>query len=130
MVETKSTIKQPVPRDFRHQIFYMDQFPPSPLLYHEGNFKFFRKFTEIFAAQGAPPMSLLTPVANGKKSSIGKVFSCLILFLLFAPIVDIDGKFATGINNASRTGGKISRRCRCYWWCTLAFEYLCELKKK
>jgi hypothetical protein len=28
-------------------------------------FKFFQKFAEIFAAQGAPPVSL-TPVANGK----------------------------------------------------------------
>jgi hypothetical protein len=34
----------------------MNQIPPSP---------YFRKFGEIFAAQGAPPV-LLTPVANGK----------------------------------------------------------------
>jgi hypothetical protein len=27
-------------------------------------------------------------------------------------IVDTGGKFATGINNASETGGKICRRCR------------------
>jgi hypothetical protein len=33
--------------------FFMNQFP-------QGHFKFFRKFPEIFAAQGAPP------VANGK----------------------------------------------------------------
>jgi hypothetical protein len=38
--------------------------------------KLFRKFAKIFAAQGAPPVSL-TLVAN-KKSSIRKVF--IILF--------------------------------------------------
>jgi hypothetical protein len=30
-----------------------------------GRFEFFRKFAEIFAAQGAPLVSI-TPVANGK----------------------------------------------------------------
>jgi hypothetical protein len=39
---------------------------PKPLITPLGPFKiFFRKFTEIFAAQGAPPVSL-TPVANEK----------------------------------------------------------------
>ncbi len=43
----------------------MDQFPPSPWLYHKGCLKYFRKFAEILAAQSTPPVSL-TPVANGK----------------------------------------------------------------
>jgi hypothetical protein len=59
------SFKGTVPRDFRLQVFYMDQFPPSPWLYHKGRFEFFRKFAEIFAAQGAPQVSL-TLVANGK----------------------------------------------------------------
>ncbi len=29
-----------------------------------GRFEFFRKFAEIFAAQGAPPLVSLTPVAK------------------------------------------------------------------
>ncbi len=33
-----------------------------------------------------------------------------------AGIVDTGGKFATGINNTSETGGKICRRCRWYRW--------------
>ncbi len=63
-----------------------------------------------------------------------------------------DGKFATGINNTSKTGGKICSRCcwyqcqicrrcgwyqrqfchRCHWhrWCTLTCEYLREFWKK
>jgi hypothetical protein len=41
-----------------------------------GPFEFCQKFAEIFAAQGAPPVSL-TPVAKGKKSSIRKA---LVIF--------------------------------------------------
>ncbi len=56
-------------------------------------------------------------------------------------LVDSGGKFATGINNTSETGGKICRRCRwdqwqirhrCRWyrWSTLTCEYLHEFLKK
>jgi hypothetical protein len=58
-------VKWTMPQDFWLQAFYIDQFPPIPWLYYYGRFKFFRKFVEIFAAQGAPPVSL-TPVANEK----------------------------------------------------------------
>ncbi len=53
-----------VSRDFLLLVYVMNQFPPSPWLYHEARLEFFRKFADIFAAQGAPPVSL-TPVANG-----------------------------------------------------------------
>jgi hypothetical protein len=43
----------------------MNQFPPSPGVSNEGRFNFFQEFAEIFAAQGAPPVST-TIVANGK----------------------------------------------------------------
>ncbi len=59
------TIKGTVSRDFRLLVFFMNQFPPSIWVYQYGLFEFFRKFAEIFAAQGAPPVST-TPVANGK----------------------------------------------------------------
>jgi hypothetical protein len=52
-------------------------------------FEFFRKFAEIFASQGAPPVST-TPVANLPPVSITQVANCHI--------------FATGIND---TGGKL-----------------------
>jgi hypothetical protein len=45
---------------FSTSSFYMDQFAQSPWL---SWFEFFRKFSEIFAAQVAPPVSL-TLVAN------------------------------------------------------------------
>jgi hypothetical protein len=47
-------------------------------------------FADIFASQGAPPVST-TPVAN---------FSTI-----FASVVDTGGKFASGVNN---TGGKFA----------------------
>jgi hypothetical protein len=54
-----------VSRDFRLLVFFMNQFPPSPRVFHLDRFEFFRKFAEKFAAQGAPPASS-TPVATGK----------------------------------------------------------------
>ncbi len=71
-------------------VFFMNQFPPGPRVFHLDRFEFFRKFAEIFASQGAPPVST-TPVAN---------FSTI-----FASVVDTGGKFATGVNNA---GGKFA----------------------
>jgi hypothetical protein len=55
----------------------MDQFPPKPLNIPLWPFQIFRKFTEIFAAQGAPPVSL-TPVAIGKNLQSEK-FSLFLL---------------------------------------------------
>jgi hypothetical protein len=66
----------------------MNQFPLSSRVFHLDRFEFFRKFAEIFASQGAPPVST-TPVAN---------FSTI-----FASIVDTGGKFAAGVVD---TGGK------------------------
>jgi hypothetical protein len=43
----------------------MKQLPPTLSVDLYGHFEFSRKFAEIFAAQGAPPVST-TPVANGK----------------------------------------------------------------
>ncbi len=55
-----------------------------------GHFKFFRKFAEISASQGAPPVSTTT-AANFATSS--------------ACVVDTGGKFATGVND---TGGNFA----------------------
>jgi hypothetical protein len=55
-----------------------------------GHFEFFRKFAEIFASKGAPPVST-TPVANFATS-----YPC---------VVDTGGKFATSVND---TGGKFA----------------------
>jgi hypothetical protein len=70
-------LKGTVSRDFLLLVFFMNQFPPSSRVFHLDRFKFFLKFAEIFASQGAPPVSA-TPVAN---------FSTI-----FASVVDTGGK--------------------------------------
>jgi hypothetical protein len=77
----------------------MNQFPPSPRVFHLDRFEFFRKFAEIFASQGAPPVST-TPVANLPPVSATQVAN---FSTIFASVVDTGGKFATGVNDA---GGK------------------------
>ncbi len=70
-------IKGTMPRDFRLQVFFMKSVSPWPLSILLGPSRIFRKFSEIFAAQGVLSVSL-TPVANGKKFYIRKV--SIILF--------------------------------------------------
>ncbi len=55
-----SKLKGTMPWDFRLLAFFMNQFPPSPWVYHKGRFKFFWKFAEIFSVQSAPPVSVDT----------------------------------------------------------------------
>jgi hypothetical protein len=92
----------------------MNQFPPSPRVLHLDSFKFFRKLAEIFASQGAPPVST-TPVANLPPVSATPLanFSTIFAFSQiclwcqrrrwqFATgINDTGGKFAAGVNNGN-----------------------------
>ncbi len=50
-------------RDFRLQVFFMNQCPPGPQVFHWSHFEFFRKFAEIFANYCLSPVST-TPVRN------------------------------------------------------------------
>jgi hypothetical protein len=43
------TFKGSLTRDFRLQVFFMNQCPPGPQVFQWGRFEFFRKFAEIFA---------------------------------------------------------------------------------
>jgi hypothetical protein len=111
----------------------MNQFPPSPRVFHLDRFEFFRKFAEIFASQGAPPVST-TPAANlppvsttpaAKLPPVSttpaanchqyqrhrwQIFPPFSLALLIpvanlpSGVNDTGGKFATGVNDA---GGKL-----------------------
>ncbi len=58
--------KEIVLRDFRLLDFFMNQFPPSTWVYHYGHFEFFRKFLEIFAAQGARHQWQMEKIFNQK----------------------------------------------------------------
>ncbi len=57
------TVKGTVSREFLLLVFFMNQFTPGPRVLRLDRFEFFRKFAEIIASQGAPPVST-TPVAN------------------------------------------------------------------
>ncbi len=85
--------KGTVSRDFLLLVFFMNQFPPHPRVFHLDHFKFFRKFAEIFASQGAPPVSttsVATPVSTTPAANF---------YTIFASVVDTGGKFATGLND-------------------------------
>jgi hypothetical protein len=90
-------IKGTASRDFLLLVFFMNQFPPHPRVFHLDRFEFFRKFAEIFASQGAPPVST-TPVANSPPVSATPAAN---LYTSFASVVDTDGKFATGVYNGN-----------------------------
>ncbi len=82
-------------------VFFMNQFPPHPRVFHLDRFSFFRKLAEIFASQGAPPVSR-TPVANLPPVSATPAAN---FYTIFASVVDTGGNFATGVND---TGGKFA----------------------
>jgi hypothetical protein len=104
-------IKGTVSRDFLLLVFFMNQFPPSPRVFHLDRFEFFQKFADIFASQGAPPVSTTpasklppvstTPVANLPPVSATPVAN---FSTISVSVVDTGGKFATGVNAA---GGKL-----------------------
>ncbi len=50
-------------RDFRLQVFFMNQCPPGPQVFHWGHFEFFWKFAEIFEDEYLSPVST-TPAIN------------------------------------------------------------------
>jgi hypothetical protein len=58
-------LKGTVSRDFLLPVFFLNQFPQASDYTIRAVSNFFRKFAEIFVAQGLPPVST-TPVANGK----------------------------------------------------------------
>jgi hypothetical protein len=93
-------LKGTVSRDFLLLVFFMHQFPPIPIVFPLDRFKFFRKFAEIFASQGAPPVPTI-PVANLPPESATPVAN---FSTIFTSSVDTDSKFASGVND---TGGKL-----------------------
>ncbi len=102
LLRPRPSLKGTVSRDFLLLVFFMNQFPPPhPRVFHLDRFKIFRKFAEIFASQGAPPVST-TPVANLPLVSATPAAN---FYTIFASVVDTGGKFATGVND---TGGKFA----------------------
>ncbi len=111
LVYTKkpNVIKGTMSRDFLLLFFFMNQFPPSPKVSHEDRFDFFRKFSEIFASQGAPPVST-TPVANlppmsttptAKLSPVSTTLAANLPLVSTTPAAN----FATSFASVVDTGG-------------------------
>ncbi len=116
-------LKGTVSRDFLLLVFFMNQFPPSPKVFHLNCFEFFAKIHGDIreSSQGAPPVSTtlvanlpavsttpvaklppvsMTPVANLPPVSATPAAN---FSAIFASVVDTGGKFATGVVD---TGGK------------------------
>jgi hypothetical protein len=77
-------------RDFLLLVFFMNQFPPTPE-YPVRTVSNFRKFAEIFASQGPPPVSttpaaILPPVSNTPVANNGNNIR------LHTPSSELEGK--------------------------------------
>jgi hypothetical protein len=55
-------VKGSLTRDFRLQVFFMNQCPPGPRVFSWGRFDFFRKFAEIFAKEWLLPVSTMPAI--------------------------------------------------------------------
>ncbi len=79
LYDMKSRDKRTVPRDFRLQVFFMNQFPVIPWGNKKGRFKFFWKFPEILYSRCT---TLVVDIGvKWKKSSIKKVLNTLFGYL-------------------------------------------------
>ncbi len=59
----QTPLKGSLTREFRLQVFFMNQCPPGPQVFHWGRLEFFWKFAEICANEYLSPVST-TPAIN------------------------------------------------------------------
>ncbi len=131
--ESKTWLKGTVSRDFLLLVFFMNPFPPSSRVFHVDSFKFFRKFSEIFASQGAPLVSTtppvsttpaaklppvsMTPVANCHRYQRHRwqIFPPFLLALLI-PVANLPPVSTTPVENCHRYQRHRRQIChRCLW---------------
>ncbi len=94
-------------------------FPP-PKVFHLDRFEFFRKFAEIFASQGAPPISM-TPVAN--LPPLSTTPATKLPPVSTTPVANLPPVSATPVANCQRYQRhrrQICHRCRWHWWRIMA----------
>jgi hypothetical protein len=72
---------------------FFHEISSKPGKYNKGHFKFFQRFPEIFASEGAPTVSM-TPAANFATATAGAVDTCGKL----TPVSTILAINATGVN--------------------------------
>ncbi len=86
-------------------VFSRNQSPPPRLEYPIRTiFKFFQKFAEVFASQGAPPTTLVANLPPVSMTLAANFANSL------ASVVDTGGKFANGVND---TGNKFAAGAIC-----------------
>jgi hypothetical protein len=105
-------VKGSLTRDFRLQVFFMNQCPPGPQVFHWSLFEFFHKFAEIFANNCLSPVST-TPVisCSAVSTTSAKNLSPVLLTpvnnLYFHGVVDTvqkkpkSLKFIAGVNDTA-----------------------------
>jgi len=95
-------------RDFRIQVFFMNQCPPGPQVFHWSHFAFFRKFAEIFANYFLSPVSttpvincsaVSTPAKNLLLVSLTPAINLCHGFSVIAGVVDTGEQFIAGDND-------------------------------
>jgi hypothetical protein len=99
LVGTDINIKGSLTRDFRLQVFFMNQCPPGSLVLPWGRFEFFRKFAEIFWNKCLSPVSTILAINCSPVSTIPGINPCHGV-LVIAGVVDTSDKFIAGDNNA------------------------------
>ncbi len=82
-------------------VFFHESVSPQPQSIPLRPFQIFGKFLEIFAIQGAPPVST-TPGANLPlvSTTLAANFSTSFASIVDTGVKDTGGKFATGVNDA------------------------------
>ena len=124
-------VKGTMSRDFLPLVFFHESVSPQPqsIPLLQDRFEFFRKFAEIFASKGAPPVSTTTVASNGNN---------IRLHLK----VNLKAKIYLYVNSTSqRCPNNITKifliedffhlpAVSRHWWCTLSCEYLREFSKK
>ncbi len=69
-------LKGSLTRDFRLQVFFMNQCPPGPQVIQWGCFEFFRKFAEIFANEYLSPVSTTPAINCSAVSTTPAIYPC------------------------------------------------------
>ncbi len=147
MTQFKGTVS----RDFLLLVFFMTQFPPHPSVFHLDRFKFIQKFAEIFASQGAPPVSTI-PAANCHRYQrhrwqicrrcrwqrwqiMATISGCRHLKMNLKAKIDICVYSTKGVQTKllkffCLKVFSICHQCRWHRWQILSCEYLREFSRK
>jgi hypothetical protein len=109
IMRERGNFKGSLTRDFRLQVFFMNQCPLGPQVFHWSHFEFFRKFAEIFANYCLSPVSTTTVINCSAVSttqaknllpvSLTPAINLCHGFSVIACVVDTGEQFIAGDND-------------------------------